>query len=61
MIEEMVTRYKDDERIIIWNVYNEVGNSKRAEVTLPNLKEIFEIIFYSPKCDICTRHLNNKK
>ena len=44
MIEEMVTRYKDDERIIIWNVYNEVGNSKRTEVTLPNLKEIFEII-----------------
>ena len=44
MIEEIVTRYKDDKRIIIWNVYNEVGNSKRREVTLPNLKKIFEII-----------------
>lgn len=44
MIREIVTRYKDDERIIIWNVYNEVGNCKRNEVTLPNLKRIFEII-----------------
>ena len=44
MIEEIVTRYKDDKRIIIWNVYNEVGNSKRTDVTLPNLKEIFSII-----------------
>ena len=44
MVEEFVTRYKDDERIIIWNVYNEVGNSKRQDVTLPNLKKIFEII-----------------
>ena len=44
MVREIVTRYKDDERIIIWNVYNEVGNSKRNEVTLPNLKHIFEII-----------------
>ena len=44
MVREIVTKYKDDERIIIWNVYNEVGNSKRGEVTLPNLKKMFEII-----------------
>jgi len=44
MIREIVTRYKDDERIIIWNVYNEVGNSGRDKVSLPNLKRIFEII-----------------
>lgn len=44
MVREMVERYKNDERIIIWNVYNEVGNSKRQDVTLPNLKKMFEII-----------------
>ncbi len=44
MVREMVTRYKDDERIIIWNVYNEVGTCGRKEVSLPNLKKIFEII-----------------
>ncbi len=44
MIREFVTRYKDDERILIWDVYNEPGNSKRGEVTLPKLKHIFEII-----------------
>ena len=43
MVREMVVRYKNDERIIIWNVYNEVGNSGRKEITLPNLKRIFEI------------------
>ena len=43
MIREFVEKYKNDERINIWNVYNEVGNSNRREVTLPNLKKIFEI------------------
>lgn len=44
MVREIVAKYRDDERIIIWNVYNEVGNSKRDKVTLPNLKRMFEII-----------------
>lgn len=44
MVKDIVNRYKNDERIIIWNVYNEVGNSGRSEVTLPNLKRIFEIV-----------------
>lgn len=44
MVREMVQRYKNDSRILIWNVYNEVGNSKRQDVTLPNLKRMFEII-----------------
>ncbi|MBR3804568.1 MAG: cellulase family glycosylhydrolase [Clostridia bacterium] len=43
MIREFVEKYKNDERILIWNVYNEVGNSNRREVSLPNLKKIFEI------------------
>lgn len=44
MVRETVERYKNDPRIIIWNVYNEVGANKRDGVTLPNLQRIFEII-----------------
>lgn len=44
MVREIVEKYKNDERIIIWNVYNEVGHSRREIVTLPNLKKIFDII-----------------
>lgn len=44
MVREIVERYKNDERILMWNVYNEVGNSKRQDVTLPNLKKMFEVI-----------------
>lgn len=44
MVREIVERYKDDERIIMWNIYNEVGNSHRWQVSMPNLKKIFEIV-----------------
>lgn len=43
MVREVVTRYKDDERIIIWDVYNEPGNSNRRALTPKNLAKIFEI------------------
>lgn len=44
MVCEIVTKYKDDERICIWDVYNEPGNSKRETVTLPILKRMFETV-----------------
>lgn len=44
MVEEIVTRYKDDERICIWDIYNEPSNSRRRGLTLPNLKEMFRIV-----------------
>ena len=44
MVEEIVTRYKNDERICIWDVYNEPGHSRRQNITLPNLKRMFEIV-----------------
>ena len=44
MVHEIVTKYKDDERICIWDVYNEPGNSKRRDITLPNLKRIFSVV-----------------
>lgn len=43
-VRELVTTYKNDERICVWDVYNEPGNSKRKDITLPNLKKMFEIV-----------------
>ena len=43
-VRELVTAYKNDDRICIWDVYNEPGNSRRDEISLPYLKELFEMI-----------------
>ena len=42
-VREMITTYKDDERICVWDLYNEPGNSRRDPVTPANLKRIFEV------------------
>ena len=44
MVEEIVTKYRDDERILIWDVYNEPSNSRRQGLTINNLKEMFAIV-----------------
>ena len=44
MVTEIVTKYRDDERICVWDVYNEPGNSRRRDITLPNLKRMFETV-----------------
>jgi len=54
MVKEIVTKYKDDERIIIWNVYNEVGNSKRTEVSKSNLKKMFDTVRKIDPCQPLT-------
>lgn len=43
-VREIVTKYKNDERIIMWDVFNEPGNSKRGNLSLPYMKNFFEII-----------------
>lgn len=43
-VREIVKTYKDDERIIIWDVFNEPGNSKRGSMSLPHVKKGFQII-----------------
>lgn len=43
-VEEIVERYKNDKRIIIWDVFNEPGNSKRGSMSKPHLEKFFEII-----------------
>lgn len=44
MVREIVSKYKDDARICIWDVYNEVGNSARRDISLPLIKSMFEIV-----------------
>ncbi|MBO5270492.1 MAG: cellulase family glycosylhydrolase [Clostridia bacterium] len=44
MVREIVSLYRNDERICIWDVYNEPGNSRREDITLPNLKRMFETV-----------------
>ncbi|MBQ2705089.1 MAG: cellulase family glycosylhydrolase [Clostridia bacterium] len=44
MVREVVERYKDDKRISMWDVYNEVGMSNRKNMSMPHLKKFFEII-----------------
>lgn len=42
-VREIITKYKDDERILIWDLFNEPGNSRRGSMSLPHLKKFFEI------------------
>lgn len=44
MVREIVTKYKDDERICIWDLYNEPGGSHRETVTLPILQQMFSVV-----------------
>ena len=43
-VREIVEKYKNDERILMWDVFNEPGNSNRKNMSLPHLKKFFEII-----------------
>ena len=42
-VREIITRYKDDPRIIVWDLFNEPGNSNRGSMSLPHMKKFFEI------------------
>ena len=44
MVREMVTRYRKDDRICVWDVYNEPGNRRRDRLTLPILARMFEML-----------------
>lgn len=43
-VSELVTKYKDDERIIVWDVFNEPGNGRRESMSFPYLQKLLEII-----------------
>ncbi len=40
-VEELAERYGQDSRILIWNIWNEAGNSSRGMTSLPMMKKIF--------------------
>lgn len=40
-VKEMAGTFGNDDRILIWNVWNEIGNSQRGEKSLPMMKKVF--------------------
>ncbi|MBO5312367.1 MAG: cellulase family glycosylhydrolase [Clostridia bacterium] len=40
MVREIVSLYKDDSRILMWDLFNEPGNSNRRDITLPFVKRM---------------------
>ena len=53
-VEELVQKYKNDERILMWDVFNEPGNSHRHSMSLPHLKKFLEIIRAIDPIQPCT-------
>ena len=41
-VEDILTRFKHDKRILLWDLYNEPGNSSYNETSMPLLKKVFE-------------------
>lgn len=44
MVDEIVSKYAKDPRIIVWNVWNELGNSRRYEMSVPYMEKFIEIV-----------------
>ncbi len=42
-VEDLIKTHRDDKRILMWDLYNEAGNSHRDPVTGKHLKRFFEI------------------
>ena len=43
MCEEILSKYRDDDRILFWNIWNEPGNNGRGKVSAPLVREMFEL------------------
>ena len=41
-ISELMEHYRDDKRILVWNIWNEPGNSNRGSKSLPMMVKVFE-------------------
>jgi hypothetical protein len=41
-VKDVLTTFKDDQRIVIWDLYNEPGNSKYGNQSMPLLKKVFQ-------------------
>ena len=44
MVDEIAARYAKDDRIQIWDVWNEISNSNRGDLSVPMMEKCFEII-----------------
>ncbi len=42
-VREIILKYKNDSRVLMWDLFNEPGNSNRKDLSLPHLKKFFEI------------------
>ena len=65
MCEELLTKYRDDDRILFWNLWNEPGNNNRSSLTIKDMRELFELAWrIDPKqplaADIWTPRAWNK-
>ena len=43
MCAELMTKYRADDRILFWNLWNEPGNNRRNDLTMKDLRELFEL------------------
>lgn len=41
-VKDVMNRYKSDERVLFWDLYNEPGNSGKRDSSLPLLKKVFQ-------------------
>ncbi len=41
-VKDVMTRFKNDKRILLWDLYNEPGNNDKGNKSLPLLKHVFE-------------------
>lgn len=41
-VKDVLTTFRDDSRIVVWDLYNEPGNSDYGNKSLPLLKKVFE-------------------
>ena len=40
-VRELAERYGGDERVLLWNVWNEIGNSSRGAMSVPMMEKTF--------------------
>lgn len=43
-IHQLAEHYRDDPRIIMWNIWNEPGNSGRGSKSLPMMRKVFQFM-----------------
>ena len=43
MVSEVISKYKDDKRICVWDLFNEPGNNNRHEISVPHVQKIFDV------------------